>query len=170
MAGSTVQSSPWRLARRQHHVVTNEQLRDCGLSAKAIEHRLGTGRLHRTNYRGVYAVGRRELTQEGEWMAAVLACGEGAALSHESAGALWGIRPAKRNTRPHISLPLSRRSSVPRVVPHRRAALNTTTRKRIPTTTPTDTLIDLAATLTERQLEAAVNEADKLDLITPERL
>ena len=42
---------------------------------------------------GVYAVGRPDLTQHGKWMAAVLSCGEGAALSHTSAAALFGMRP-----------------------------------------------------------------------------
>jgi hypothetical protein len=49
----------------------------------AIDHRLATGRLHVIS-RGIYAVGRRELTPHGRWMAAVLACGDGAVLSHRS--------------------------------------------------------------------------------------
>src|SRR3954469_5452973 len=83
------------LADRQHGVVARRQLVALGLSARAIEHRLERGRLHLL-HRGVYAVGHRVLSQRGRWMAAVLACGEGAVLSHRSAAALWGIRPTSR--------------------------------------------------------------------------
>jgi very-short-patch-repair endonuclease len=101
-------------------------------------------------------------------MAAVLACGEGAALSHESAAALLGI--AKTPTAPiHVSVLTASRSR-DGIEVHRRKALNTTTHERIPTTTPAETLIDLSQTWPKNRLEAAVNEADKLDLIRPDRL
>jgi hypothetical protein len=61
-----------------------------GFSPEAIRHRIATGRIHPVG-RGVYAVGWPRLTQERRWMAAVLACGEHAALSHHSAATLWGI-------------------------------------------------------------------------------
>src|SRR5947209_12434701 len=82
----------WNLARRQHGVLTAGDLHDLGFGESAIRHRLAAGRLHRI-YRGVYAVGRPDLTREGRWMAAVLACGTDALLSHGSAAALWGIGP-----------------------------------------------------------------------------
>src|SRR5215212_9578539 len=81
----------WELAGRQHGLVTRRQLLELGLSADAIKHRIAKGRLHPV-WRGVYAVGRPELTRYGWLMAAVLACGPGAALSHESAAELWEIR------------------------------------------------------------------------------
>src|SRR5262245_12623704 len=80
----------WRLVRAQHGVVSRRQLRRLGFSEKAIEHRLAIGRLHRVA-QGVYAVGRRQLSREGRWMVAVLACGPDTVLSHGSAAALWGI-------------------------------------------------------------------------------
>src|SRR5258706_16040131 len=80
------------VAARQHGVVTTAQLRDLGLVSEAVTRRVRAGRLHRL-YRGVYAVGHTNVSQHGRWLAAVLACGPGAVLSHRSAAALWEIRP-----------------------------------------------------------------------------
>src|ERR1700749_1388910 len=80
----------WRLAREQHGVLTRSNLQQLGFSREGIDHRVETGRLHLIA-RGVYAVGRLDLNPHGRWMAAVLVCGEGAALSHRSAAELWGI-------------------------------------------------------------------------------
>jgi very-short-patch-repair endonuclease len=153
----------WALARRQHQVITHTQLIGLGFSAAAIRHRVAIGRLHRV-HRGVYAVGRRELPREGDWLAAVLACGSGALLSHFSAGALYrivGDRPGPS----HVIVPRLARLSGIRTHRARRAG---GTFNRIPVTSATDTLIDLATLLDDRRWEAAVNEADSLDLCTPE--
>src|SRR5688500_11094145 len=80
----------WRLARAQHGVVTRGQLLALDYRPAAIKHRVATGRLHPIR-RGVYAVGRPELSRYGRLMAAVLACGPAAVISHRSAGALWGL-------------------------------------------------------------------------------
>jgi|tagenome__1003787_1003787.scaffolds.fasta_scaffold20719792_2 hypothetical protein len=171
MGDQTLHSKVWALARRQHNVVTNAQLRELGFSAKAIKHRVRRGRLHRI-HQGVYAVGRRELTRHGHWMAAVLACGEGAVLSHASAAVLWGIRD-KEGRQIEISVPAERAPSPKGIRVHRRAALTAkdpTKRHGIPVTTPACTLIDIAPRLSDKQREAAVNEADILDLIDPEQL
>jgi len=120
----------------------------------------------------VYVVGRPQLTQHGRWMAAVLACGPGAALSHKSAADLWEIASEPRGL-VSISLPAQRRSQLPGVRIHRRVSLtapNLTTRHGIPATGPTRTLLDLATELPRDELEGAVNAADKRDLIDPETL
>jgi very-short-patch-repair endonuclease len=161
----------WALERRQHGVVTRAQLLELGYSTKAIAHRLAKGRLHPV-WRGVYAVGRPELTRQGCWMAAVLSCGAEAALSHESAAVLWGIR-GREPGEIHVTVPgrtFRRREGV---VAHRRASLekgDVTRRLGIPVTTPLCTLVDLAGCLVPGHVEAAVNEADRLDLVDPERL
>src|SRR6185312_5957673 len=81
------------LAGRQHGVVTAAQLAEAGIDKDGIACRRRAGRLHRL-YRGVYAVGHRSLSWRGRWLAAVLAAGDGAALSHSSAAALWQfLRP-----------------------------------------------------------------------------
>jgi very-short-patch-repair endonuclease len=155
----------WALVKRQHGVVSREQLLQHGFTRQAIAHRLAIGRLHQV-YRGVYAVGRPDLTAHGEWMAAVLACGPGAVISHSSAAALWGIRADRRGPI-HVAAPTDRRR--PGIVVHRRASERKYC-KRIPVASPAQTLVDLAAELATGPLEAAINDADKLDLIHPEQL
>jgi hypothetical protein len=101
-----------RLAANQHGVVTTAQLTRAGLSRGRISERAYVGRLHPL-HRGVYAVGHPRLSDEGRWMAAVLACGDNAVLSHTSAAELWGIRRRERRLseadggiRPvHVSVP-----------------------------------------------------------------
>jgi very-short-patch-repair endonuclease len=78
------------LAKGQHGVVGRDQLLALGLTSSAIGRKVDAGRLH-VIHRGVYAVGHTAITQRGRWMAAVLASGDGAVLSHRSATALFGI-------------------------------------------------------------------------------
>jgi very-short-patch-repair endonuclease len=160
----------WAMARRQHGVLTRGQLLDLGFSAEAIKHRVGAGRLHAV-HRGVYAVGRPQLTREGKWMAAVLSCGPAATLSHSSAAALWGIRPVSRAI--EVTVPASIARQRKGIVVHRRASLtaaDVSLHAQIPTTTPICTLIDIATFLRSGPLEAAINKADKLDLVDPQGL
>src|SRR5918997_148313 len=79
-------------AARQHHVISTAQLRLLGWSDRGLRGLVLRGHLYRV-HRGVYAFGRRDLTREGRWMAAVLASPAGAALSHVSAAGLWGVFP-----------------------------------------------------------------------------
>jgi very-short-patch-repair endonuclease len=161
----------WALALRQHGVVTRAQLLKLGFTRDAINHRLATGRLHAA-IRGVYAVGRPELTREGRWMAAVLACGPKAVLSHGCAADLWEISRERSGGLLEVSVPAHVRRRRPGVVIHRRAMLgdHVTTHRGIPVTTPVATLIDLATFLTRGPLEAVISEADKRDLTNPEAL
>lgn len=162
----------WDLARRQHGVVARRQLIQLGMSQEAIGHRLGNGRLHRLD-RGVYAVGRPELTQHGRWMAAVLGCGATALLSHTSAAALWGIRPHREDEPIHITVRFASPRERRGVAVHRRPKFSTTDLTvcdGIPVATPIRTMIDLATVLDPRRLERAVNEADRLDLVDPPTL
>ncbi len=101
-------------------------------------------------------------------MAAVLSCGPGAALSHTDAGALWRVRLTRGAI--EVSAPTLRRR--PGIVVHRRKDLEdvVTQHHGIPVTNPVFTLVDLATGIDRIELEAAVNEADKFDLVTPEQL
>ena len=161
----------WDMARRQHGVVARRDLEGLGFTEEAIEHRLATGRLHPVAA-GVYAVGRRELTPHGRWMAAVLACGDGAVLSHRSAAELWGIGHEESG---RIDVTIRRRSRLERrgIKVRCRPSLGARSlvhRRGIPLTSPVQTLIDLATELKPLRLERAVNEADKHDLVDPETL
>jgi very-short-patch-repair endonuclease len=161
-------SEVWALARRQHGVVSRRQLRELGLSEDAIKHRLAIGRLHAL-FQGVYAIGRPEISVHGRWMAAVLRCGPGAVLSHMSAAMAWGIRPL-RPSPTEISVPMNVRPRAPTLRVHRRTCIagrDVRALDGIPITSPALTLVDLAARLHTGQLEAAINEADKQDLISP---
>jgi len=79
-----------RIAARQHGVITLAQLSALGVGRASVTRRLRSGRLHRL-HRGVYAVGHTAPSEYQRYMAAVLACGPGAALSHQSAAYLWGF-------------------------------------------------------------------------------
>lgn len=121
----------WALARRQHEVVTRDQLLAIGFSRHAIDHRLASGRLHRV-HRAVYAVGRRPLTRHGEFMAAVLRCGPTGALSHVFSGVVWGIIPDRRAPIEVSVSGAARR--VPGIVVHRQRHRVVVRRHNIPIT------------------------------------
>jgi Protein of unknown function (DUF559) len=161
----------WELAGRQHGIVARRQLLALGFNARDIEHRVGRGRLHLV-MRGVYAVGWPALTRERRWMAAVLACGDGAMLSHCSAAALWRIGVERRGL---VDVSVRRRCELRRTGLRVRgrptlAKADILKRDGIPVTSPILTLIDLASELRPMEIERAVNEADKRDLVDPEAL
>lgn len=161
----------WTLAARQHGVVARWQLLDFGYTPIAIQHRIERGRLHPVR-RGVYAVGRPELSRQGEWMAAVLSCGPETLLNHPSASALWGLA-AEPEGPIAVSISADRRRSPADLTVRRRCKRVMsagTTRDGIPVTSVVVTLLDLAAVTGRRATEAAVNAADKHDLIDPDAL
>jgi very-short-patch-repair endonuclease len=158
------------LAGRQHGIVSTSQLRSLGLTWDDIAYRTRTGRLHPI-HRGVYAVGHRHLTETGLFVAALLAVGPGATLSHASAAALWGIRPRGRG---RIDVTVARRVKPRRGVRiHAVRALppsDVTRHMGIPVTTPARTLLDLADVLPRRALARAVHEAEVQRLVDHRQL
>jgi hypothetical protein len=124
----------WALAARQHGVVSRAQLLALGVNRGAITHRIELGRLQPV-HRGVYRIGL--LSRDGRRMAAVLACGPDAVLSHLAAAALFGIRQSDRievTTRTTCRGPN-------RVIVHRSPLRDDerTTHRGIPTNGPTNT-------------------------------
>jgi very-short-patch-repair endonuclease len=155
------------LAAAQHWVVTREQLRALGLGSDSIRHRVKTGRLHPV-HRGVYAVARPALGQKERWLAAVLACGDEALLSHRSAAALWGLVRGSTEHDVEVVTPDAVLRGRPGIRVHRRADLGAEHRCEvdcIPVTDPISTLVDLASCAPEWQVEQAINAADRLGLV-----
>jgi Protein of unknown function (DUF559) len=138
------------------------------MSKRAVRHRAETGRLHR-KYDGVFAVGTPDLTLEGEWMAAVLACGEGAALSHHTGAMRWGIRRRLRGPI-HISVPEGRQPALDGLIIHRRRCLEVATQQGIPVTPLVTTMLDVTPDLGDEEIERMIGAADRLELIDPESL
>lgn len=150
------------IASRQGGVISRAQLFALGLTASAIAGRLRTGRLHRVA-RGVYAVGHTHLCGDAHCWIAILTMGEGAALSHRSAAALWGMLP-RPATVVHVTVPgrggRSRRKGL-RI--HRPTALlpeDLTVRHDFPATSLARTFLDIAATEPRRVVERALDGAD----------
>ena len=151
------------IAEAQHGVVAHAQLVEIGLSPEAIKRRVAAERLHRL-HRGVYAVGHRSLTQRGRWMAAVLACGPDAVLSHWSAAALWGFR-GHRGGPIHVTSP-SKSKSRGAIRRHRAilAADEATIHDGIPVATVPRTNLDLAAVSDAHVVESCLRQCEFLRL------
>jgi hypothetical protein len=142
------------LASGQHGVVTRAQLLKVGSTADVVEHRLRLGRLI-VVYRGVYAVGHLPPSPHAKAMAAVLACGPTAVLSHRSAGALYGL--IRHNGPPDVTA--ATKHAIRGVRVHRSRHIDRTVHYGIPVTTPARTLVDLAGLLDHTSVTRAVNEA-----------
>ena len=160
-----------RIAAGQHGVISTAQLASCGLSGQAITLRSRNGQLHRV-HRGVYAVGSIPLTLEARFMAAVLAGGERAVLSHFAAAALWGLL-AWEERHPEVTVvgwATGRRQGL-RV--HRARRLDARDVKRkdaIRVTSPARTLLDLAGAITPVALRRAIRQALGDRLVTVAQL
>jgi very-short-patch-repair endonuclease len=156
------------LAERQHGVLAIWQLLELGLGREAIKYRARIGRLHRI-HAGVYAVGHRKLTPHGHRMAAVLAYGPDAVLSHWSAAAQWGFGQSRWKT--DVTTPTSRRSR--KTIRAHAAKLHPEdrdTRDGIPVTSVARTIVDLAARSSEDQLTRLIEDADRRELLDLRKL
>ena len=153
------------MAGAQHGVVSLAQVRAIGLSATAVRSRVRAGRLHSV-HRGVYAVGHARLTGRGLWMAGVLACGPGAALSHRSAAALHDLRRSDRRT-VDVTVPRDAGRNRTEIHAHRSvlADADLVVVDGIPCTTVARTLLDLAEVVDRRGLERAVDRAEQMRLL-----
>jgi very-short-patch-repair endonuclease len=169
-----------RIARVQHGIVTTSQLLEVGLSSGAISKRVRSGKLYRV-HQGVYAVGHDGLSEETRWMAAVLACGPRAVLSHGAAAVHWELlrplegpvditvptqngRKLRRGIRIH-RCPSLGQSPFPTTGKERRLPLLVTVHERIPITTVARTLEDLRRSdLRPSLVRRAIRQAEFLQL------
>jgi hypothetical protein len=160
-------SRHWEVAYRaakQHGVVSRDQLLAAGFGLGSIDNAVRTGRLHAV-YRGVYAVGHPNVGAGGRRTAAVLACGPAAVLSHRTAGDHWGVLPSA-SARIHVTTTRSR--GVEGINVHRVRAIHPadrTVHNGIPVTTVARTLLDLAEIARPRELERAIDRAERLELL-----
>lgn len=152
------------LAAPQHGVVARQQLVAAGMSTSAIDRAVASGRLIRL-HRGVYAVGHASLLPDAHRLAAVLAAGPGAVLSHTSAADAWGLLVDAR-ARTDVTAPLARGRTLPRISLHRTRLhpADQTELNGIPVTTVARTLMDVAATRPKRILERAMERSEELRL------
>jgi Transcriptional regulator, AbiEi antitoxin len=152
------------VARAQHGVVARDQLLALGLSRHAVAHRIAKGHLHPL-HRGVYAVGHRSLSAHGRHLAAVLACGPEAVLSHRSAAVLWDLLAPQDDGPIHVTAPTHRRPPAG-VQLHCSVTSQLVHRHAIAVTVPVRTLVDLAATAPREELARALEEARLQRLVT----
>lgn len=151
------------LAARQDGVVTRAQLRALGLTQRAIAHRRASRWLVDV-HRGVYAVGHERLSPAGRRLAAVWAYGDRAALSHRSGAATWGLRGGGGGD---LDVTVRARSATRRDGTRLHLStrpVETTRRGLLPITTPARTLLDLAGVVSPHHVEAAVKQAEILEL------
>ena len=154
------------LASRQHRAVATWQLLELGITADSIRRRVERRQLHRIHH-GVYAVGTPELTRHGRWMAAVLACGRQALLSHRDAAALWGLIDYTQDVI-DVTVPGSNRGRLAGIRRHGARSLaeaDRTSREGIPVASIARTLLDLASVLPTRLVQRAYEQAASDDLL-----
>lgn len=148
-----------RMARRQHGVIARRQLRALGMGEGAISLRLERGHLHEL-HRGTYVVGVRRISRRGRWMAAVLASGPTAVLSHRSAARFWRVLPPAVEW---VDVTCSGRQVRRRgILAHRTTIRDDEwlVEDAIPVTSVFRTIFDLAAVADKRTLERALHEAE----------
>jgi Transcriptional regulator, AbiEi antitoxin len=166
--GRTVEEILGRIARRQHGLVTRKQLLAAGISKEEIRRRIQKGALL-VVHRGVYRVGHRAPSIEARYLAAVLACGEGAVLSGEAAGYLWGLIKGSAPP-PEVTAPKDRKVNGIRTKRARRRDVDATKWRGIPITTVPRTLVDLSSLLPLDDLARACHEAGVLHDTTPRQV
>jgi very-short-patch-repair endonuclease len=157
------------IGARQRHLITFDQLVSCGFTAAAVDSRYRRGRLHRL-FTGVYSLAPPPFDRGQTWLAAVLACGDGALLCGIPAAVL--LRMASDGpTIPHVCVPGDRRSR-DGIVVHRRAVApaDRLAREGIPCTSAARTLIDVAAVVPVSDLERMLVTADSLRILNRRRL
>jgi predicted transcriptional regulator of viral defense system len=151
------------LAARQHGVISVLQLRGLGLDRYWVRRRVEQGLLHRV-YRAVYSVGLPQVSPLGRYLAAVMACGPRAWLSHRAVADVWGLRPNAMFVEVTVG---AKRPGPPGVQVHRTRMLapqDFTVHDGIPVTTPARTLLDLSAVVKPHELAVAIDRAERLGL------
>ncbi len=154
------------IAAVQHGVISLGQAVEIGLTERTLQDRVEAGLMYRIHW-GVYLVGYRSLTRERRFMAAVLACGPEAVLSHRSAAVLWGFLE-RESTLIDITAPHRRGRNPHGIAAHRDGSLvgaDRALRGGIPCTSVARTLLDFAAVAPVWELRKAISEAEVLRVL-----
>jgi very-short-patch-repair endonuclease len=165
MSGQSLTRSAERIigafASRQHGVGARWQLLGAGVTADQIDWRLRNGRLHEI-HRGVYLVGHTVPSPLAIEQAALLACGEGAVLSHRTAAKLWNLLPYPASGPAWVTVPPGRSAERPGITIKRAKLMHRDVRTRhgLRLTSPPRTILDLSLLLDEDGLEHVVAEAE----------
>jgi very-short-patch-repair endonuclease len=144
-------------------VIARPQLLAAGVSNSAVRRMTASGWLAQI-HAGVYLVAGRSITSEAAWMAAVLAGGKNALLSHRSAAELWDMLDPIEGPI-HVTVRHGRRTHQGVVLHRARHRQRSSVHKNIPVTTPSRTLLALAASCSTRRLARAIEAADRLQLL-----
>ena len=164
----TVERIIARLASRAYGIVTQQEMLRAGVSRTEIQRRVEKGLLIPI-HRGVYRVGHAAPSVDASFIAAVKACGEGAALSGRAAGYLLRLIKG-RPPQPEVTTRTERRVKGIRTRRARRGEIEVITFRGIPVTSVAQTLVDLAAVLTEPELARACHEAGVKYGTTPKQV
>ena len=167
---SAQSDSAARIARNHHGLATRSQLMAAGFDRTRIERWIADGRL-RPVHRGVYAVGHTAASVRRDYLAAVLAAGAGAVLSHMPAAHLLRIMRGAPPP-PEVTIPGTAGRRRPGITIHRSRlpALDVAELDHIPITIVPRILLDLAPRLTPNQLARACHEASVLHDTTPDQI
>ena len=155
-----------QIATNQGGPISRDQLKELGFGRGSIDYWVACGRLHR-RFRGVYLLGHEAITPKGVMMAAVLACGVQAVLSHRAASDWRGFYRSARAV-VDVTVPGRSKAGQRGIDLHLVRTLDprdVTEHEGVPITTVPRTLLDLAEVLKPRQLKRAVEEADRLELL-----
>jgi predicted transcriptional regulator of viral defense system len=155
-----------RICQGQQGLIALAQLEACGLTRQGVQERVVAGRLHRI-HQSVYSLTPSVMTERGRFMAAVLACGPEAVLSHRSAAYLWGLVESWEEPT-DVTAPNRRGRSPEGVASHRDGSLqpiDKTTRHGIPCTTVARTILDFAAVEPDWRLRKIVAQAEVLRIL-----
>lgn len=158
-----------RIAARQHHLVTMAQCLENGLTAGHVHYRVATGLMvlvRPTVYRWCGA----KPTWRMMAMAAVLAAGHEAVLSHRSAAALWGLINEGEDELLEITHPKARRLTGVQAHRHGLTRNERTTRFGIPVTTIERTLLDLAESFGKSEIGRLIDQSLRRNLTTMKKL
>jgi very-short-patch-repair endonuclease len=149
------------IASLQRGMVSRQQLLAAGIGRGAISRMLASGWLL-PEHQGVYSVAYRSKQPFARETAAVLAIGADAVLSHRSAALVWGMCPARSGAPVEVLVPAGSAHRRDGIVAHRTKRLErreTRIREGLPVTSPARTALDIAADVSLRELERAVDEA-----------